>query len=484
MSVDTEKLDVHFPYVGGKFVKTGHLKSIVNPYNGDIVGKVHFADDDLIKQVVDRSVEGFEKMKNMPTFRRAEILENIARAIEKSAEKISNLLAREAGKPIKYARGEVQRCIITFKTAAEEAKRINGEILPLDWSVSSQNRTGYTRRFPIGVILGITPFNFPLNLVAHKVAPALAAGNSIIIKPASVDPISALTLVRIADDVGVPPGVLQVIPARVETIQPIIEDERVRMLTFTGSAEVGWKLKEKAGKKRVALELGGNAGVIVDKGANLEYARDRILMGGFAYAGQVCISVQRIYIHRDIYDEFVNALIEGVETRVKIGDPLDPEVTLSSLITEEEAVRVHSWVQEAVDKGAEILIGGKREGSVFEPTILSHVYRDTRVYKDEVFGPVVLVEPFDSFEEAINMVNDSRYGLQAGVFTPDLEKALAAFDKIEAGGVMINDVPTFRIDPMPYGGARESGFGREGLKYSIEEMTELKLMVINRKGGG
>lgn len=468
-------------YLNGKFEKTGIKKLITSPYDGKPVGYVYFADKKIASEAIGFAGEGFEKMKSLPTYKRAEILEGIARGIEKNHEEIAHTIALEAGKPIKYARGETSRCVITFRTASEEAKRINGEIMPLDWAESARNRMGYIRRFPIGIILGITPFNFPLNLAAHKISPAMAAGNSIILKPASTDPISALWLARLAHEAGAPAGAFQVLPASAGDIQPIIQDERVKMISFTGSAKVGWSLKANSGKKRTALELGGNAGVIVDKGCEMDYAVQRCLMGSFAYAGQVCISIQRIFIHRDIYDDFVGRMIDGVKNTVKVGDPLDDKVMMSALIQEEDAKRIESWVNEAVEGGAKILIGGERDGSVYKPTILTDVKRDMKAYKDEIFGPVVLVDKFDTYKEAVSKVDDSRYGLQAGVFTKDLEKAFYAYENIEVGGVMINDVPTFRIDPMPYGGSKDSGFGREGIKYAIEEMTEQRLMVINRR---
>ena len=470
-----------FPlYLNGEFVKTKDRRPITSPFTGETVGMVHFADCEMVEKAIDYAEEGFKKFRKMPTYERVEILEKIVKGIKRNHEEIATTIVREAAKPIKFARGETSRCMITFKTAAEEAKRMNGEIMPLDWAVSARNRTGYIRRFPIGIISGITPFNFPLNLAAHKIAPAIAAGNSIIIKPASADPMSTLWLAKLADEAGLPKGVLQVLPASSSEIDSMITDDRVKMITFTGSAEVGWSLKANSGKKRVALELGGNAGVIIDRDCNLEYAVQRCLMGGFAYAGQVCISVQRIFIHKNIYDQFIEKFLYGVNNEVKVGDPMDDEVMMSSMIRLDDAVRVESWIKEAVKGGAKVLTGGNRNGAIVDPTVLANVNRDMKVYKDEVFGPVVVVDKFDTFEEAVDKVNDSRFGLQAGVFTNNLEYSMYAFDNIEAGGVNINDVPTFRIDPMPYGGSKDSGFGREGLKYTMEEMTEMKLMVVNR----
>jgi glyceraldehyde-3-phosphate dehydrogenase (NADP+) len=469
-------------FVGGKFVKTDDIRVIKNPYNGETVGRVCFADSKIVAQAVDHARAGFEIMRKLPAYKRAELLEKMALILEKNMDEISRTLACEAAKPISQAKAETGRCILTFRMAAEEARRINGEIIPLDWAESAKNHTGYIRRFPIGIISAITPFNFPLNLVAHKIAPALAAGNSIILKPAPATPISALWIARAAYEAGVPEGALQVLPADPDQMEPMMTDDRVKMITFTGSAPVGWDLKSKSGKKRITLELGGNAAVIIDKSANIDFAVEKCIIGGFAYSGQICISIQRIFIQSEIYDEFTEKFVNSVK-RIKTGDPLDESVLMSSMISEREAAKVESWVNEAVEGGAVILCGGKREGNAVEPTVLSNVTRDMKVYKDEVFGPVVMLDKFDSFDEALAKVNDSRFGLQAGVFTNNLENTMKAFDTIETGGVIINDASIFRIDHMPYGGSKDSGMGREGLKYAIEEMTEGKLMVINRLEG-
>jgi glyceraldehyde-3-phosphate dehydrogenase (NADP+) len=455
------------------------IREIRCPYDGSIAGTVDFAGPEVLSGVVDRAMEGFARMREMPPYGRAQVLEKMARSVEEHHGEIARTIALEAAKPIKLAGIEASRCALTFRTAAAEALRMGGECMSLEFDESAAKRSGFTRRFPIGPILGISPFNFPLNLAAHKVAPAIAAGNSIILKPSSSDPLSALWLARLASEAGLPGGVLQVVPCSPADLEPVLQDERVKMITFTGSAPVGWGIKARSGKKRVALELGGNAGVIVDRGCNVDYAVSRILMGGFAYAGQVCISVQRVLIHEDIYGQVENALVEGA-SRLKVGDPLDPEAMLSAMITEKEAVRVESWIGEAVKAGGRLLTGGRREGSRVSPAVLSGVPRDAKLWQEEAFGPVIVLERFKGFDEAVGMVNDSRFGLQAGVFTPSLESAMEAFERIECGGVMINDVPTFRIDPMPYGGVKESGMGREGVKYAMEEMTELRLMVINR----
>ncbi len=477
----SNKSQEYCPIIGGEFVKTGDIREIRNPYDSSLVGRVHFAGPDMMDKVVEKAVEGYQAMRSLPVYEKARILEEMARGVRENLEEIAGIIAREAGKPIKFARGEATRCALTLQTSAEEAKRINGEVMALDWAESAKGRTGFTRRFPMGPILGISPFNFPLNLAAHKVGPALAAGNSIIIKPSSSDPISALWLGNLARKAGAPAGALQVIPASPASLEPLVNSHEIKMISFTGSPRVGWALKDRSRRKKVALELGGNGGVVIDRDCDTDYAVSRVLMGGFAYAGQVCISVQRVIIHRDIYSQFRDLLLCELPRQVKLSDPLDPAGTLSAMIREEEARRVESWIKEALDAGGVLLAGGDRNGSCMSPTIMEKVPRDAKIYREEAFGPVIVLEQADSLDDGIDRINDSRFGLQSGVFTRDLEGALKAFDTIEAGGVMINDVPTFRIDPMPYGGVKESGFGREGVRYSIEEMTELKLMVINRQ---
>jgi glyceraldehyde-3-phosphate dehydrogenase (NADP+) len=384
----------------------------------------------------------------------------------------------EAGKPITDARREVARAVQTFTIAAEEAKRIPGEVIPLDWTPGMDSHLGILRRVPIGPVLGITPFNFPLNLVAHKVAPALAAGNPILIKPAPQTPLTALLLAEVGLEAGVPPGGLNVLPCDNRVAERLVVDPRFKLLSFTGSAAVGWMLKAKCGKKKVVLELGGNAGVIVEQDADLDFAAQRCASGGFGYAGQTCISVQRIFVHHSVVDLFTTKLLLQV-ARLKGGDPNDESTVVGPLIDQHAAHRVEEWIGEAVAQGARVLLGGKRMGSVVEATVLTNVTPTMKVSCREVFGPVVTVTPYRQFDEALEAMNRSEYGLQAGVFTQDVNKVFYAFRHLEVGAVLVNEIPTFRAEHMPYGGVKDSGLGREGLRISIEEMTEPRFLVLN-----
>ena len=384
----------------------------------------------------------------------------------------------ESGKPLKVARTEVERGIFTFNVAAEESTRIYGEYLPLDWQQFTAGRWGIVKRFPLGPIAGITPFNFPLNLVAHKVAPAIAAGCPLVLKPAPQTPLTALLLAEAVQQAGWPDGGLNVLPLSNADAGCWFHDERIKLISFTGSAAVGWKIKDNAGKKKVVLELGGNAGVIVHSDADLEFAAERCAVGGFSYAGQTCISVQRILVERSVFGKFTELLLNGV-SKLKQGDPLDDSVDVGPMIRESDAIRAYDWVQEAVRGGARLLVGGKRNGSMLEPTVLTGTRPEMKVNCQEIFAPVVTVEAYDSFDEALRVMNSSPYGLQAGVFTRDAKLMFQAYEELEVGAVVAGDVPSFRIDHMPYGGVKDSGLGREGLRYAIEEMTEPKLMVMN-----
>jgi glyceraldehyde-3-phosphate dehydrogenase (NADP+) len=369
---------------------------------------------------------------------------------------------------------------MTFHVAAEEARRLGGEVVPMDLAAHGDGRLAIARRFPIGPIAAISPFNFPLNLSAHKIAPAIAAGNPVVLKPATKTPLSALYLGELAIRAGLPAGAISVMPMERSTGDRLVTDERFKLLTFTGSSAVGWDMKARAGKKKIILELGGNAGVIVDEGANVELAAARVAVGGFALAGQSCIAVQRVYVHDSVFDSFAGDLVRRVEA-LRVGDPLDPATDVGPMIEEGEAERIERWVAEATSVGGRVLTGGRRlGGALYAPTVLADVPADAKVCAQEVFAPVITVSRFTEFEDALRAVNDSTYGLQAGVFTADLEHTLRAFDALEVGGVIINDVPTWRIDHMPYGGVKDSGLGREGPRYTVEEMTELKLLVINR----
>jgi acyl-CoA reductase-like NAD-dependent aldehyde dehydrogenase len=464
--------------IGGKWKTSGTVLDVKSPYDGQTVGRVHLAGPALIEEALASVSEAFDTMRRLPAWRRSEILLKAAEGIMKREEELARTITLESGKPIRDARGEVRRAAMTFQLAAEEARRLGGEVVPLDISPGSDGRFAIVRRFPVGPVLGITPFNFPLNLVAHKVAPAIASGNPIIIKPAPRTPLSALLLGEIVMDAGLPAGGLNVVPCANEHASLLWEDQRIRKLSFTGSAAIGWMLKAKAGTRKVTLELGGNAGVIIHGDADLEFAAKRCALGAFSYAGQVCISVQRIYVERAVYDRFTDLYLEECR-KIQMGDPMDQMTALGPMIEEAAAVRTEEWVREAVSEGARVLLGGKRKGSFMEPTVLTNTRPSMKVCGEEAFAPVVSLEAYDAFDGAIKAVNSGLYGLQAGVFTKDMSRVFKAYEELEVGGVVVNDVPTYRVDNMPYGGVKMSGFGREGVRYAIEEMTELKLLAIN-----
>ncbi|MBX5443761.1 aldehyde dehydrogenase family protein [Sphaerobacter sp.] len=466
-------------YCAGEWRSSDQPLDVINPYNGEVVGTTSFATDQDLEDAITAAERAFDETRRLQSYERAAILERLADGLEARQEEFARLMAQEAGKPIRDARTEVARGVFTLRTAVEEAKRIGGELIPLDWMASSQGRFGVTRRFPIGPIAGISPFNFPLNLALHKLAPAIASGNTIVLKPPTHDPLTMLTFAELVDEAGLPKGAVSIMPMDRTVGDRLVTDPRFKMLSFTGSPAVGWDMKARAGKKKVVLELGGNAGVVVDKSANLPLAVSRVRVGAFAYAGQVCISVQRVYVHRSRFDEFVEKFVAAVK-EIKIGDPLDEATELGPMIDEKAAARTEDWVNTAVSEGARVLIGGKAEGRFFQPTVLVDVPPKSFVCSREAFAPLVNLFPFDDFEEALAAVNDSEYGLQAGVFTNRLEHALRAWEVLEVGGVIINDIPTYRIDHMPYGGVKDSGLSREGLRYAIEDMTEPRLMVVNR----
>jgi glyceraldehyde-3-phosphate dehydrogenase (NADP+) len=391
-------------------------------------------------------------------------------------------MTAEAGKPINEARVEVDRGVFTLRVAAEEAQRITGEQIPLDLMASSAGRFGVTRRVPIGPISGISPFNFPLNLALHKLAPAIAAGNTIVLKPPSYDPLTMLTFAEMVDGVGLPAGAVSIMPMDRTVGDRLVTDERFKLLSFTGSPDVGWDMKARAGRKKVVLELGGNAGVIIDRDADLDFAAQRVLTGAFAYAGQVCISVQRVYVHSEVFEDFSNRLVQAA-SNIRMGDPADESTTLGPMIDDKAVTRVHAWVESAIAEGAKVLTGGRPNGRFYEPTVLVDVPPSAPICAREAFAPIVNLFPFSDWDEGLTRIDDSIYGLQAGVFTSNLEHALRAWERLEVGGVIINDIPTYRIDHMPYGGVKDSGLGREGPRYTIEEMTELKLLVINQQVG-
>lgn len=443
-----------------------------------MVGSGYLAAAADAEVAVQAAVRTFETTRKMPAFERQRILRGISEGIRQRHEEFSRMIALEAGKPIKAARAEVDRAVFSFAVAAEEATRIGGEWLPLDWQATTAGRAAIVRRFPLGPIFAITPFNFPLNLVAHKLAPAIAAGCTLVLKPAPQTPLTSLLLAEVVGAAGWPAGALNVLPMGIPEAERLVSDDRLKLLTFTGSGAVGWALKQKAGKKKVLLELGGNAGVIVHSDWDTEDAARRCVMGGFSYAGQSCISVQRIYVQRRVHEKFLATLVAGVR-KLKVGHPLDEETDVGPMITEAAATRAAEWIEEAAAAGAMVETGGTRRGPYLEPTVLTNTRPEMKVSCEEVFAPVVSVQPYEEFSDAINRVNDSPYGLQTGLFTRDAKLMFQAFEELEVGGVIAGDISSFRIDHMPYGGVKESGMGREGLRYAIAEMTEPKMLVLN-----
>ena len=468
----------HPIFLAGRWVDSPDPLLVTNPADADNpAGSTFNATDEQYEEAVEAAVAAFQVTRTLPAYERGRILREIAAGIKARREELGRLLSTEAGKPIRDALVEVDRAGVTFRLGAEEAERMVGETIPLDVMPARKGRMGITRRFPIGPVAGISPFNFPLNLAVHKVAPAIAAGCSIVLKPPSKDPLTMLTVAEIIEAAGPPEGSVSILPMTRELGDRMVADQRFKLLTFTGSPSVGWRMKERAGKKKVVLELGGNAGVIVDKTADLDWAVRRTLVGAFAYAGQVCISVQRMFVHEDIWDTFMAKVVEGAKG-LKVGDPLDASTDVGPMVDGAAASRTQRWVDEAVALGGKVLLGGKADGTFFPPTILTDVPVTAQVCSNEAFAPLVVAFPFRDFADAIRQVNDSFFGLQTGVFTNDLTHAWQAFNELEVGGVIVNDVPTYRADHMPYGGVKDSGLGREGLRWAIEDMTELRIMVL------
>jgi acyl-CoA reductase-like NAD-dependent aldehyde dehydrogenase len=468
----------HPIFLAGRWVDSPDVLEVANPADpANPAGYTYHATPEQYDEAVNAAVEAFEVTRKLPAYERGRILRDISAGIKARREELGRLIALEAGKPIRDALVEVDRAVLTFRLGAEEAERMTGELIPLDLMPASKDRVGITRRFPIGPIAAISPFNFPLNLAAHKLSPAIASGNSIVLKPPSKDPLTMLTIAEIVESAGVPAGAVSILPMTRELGDRMVADERFKLLTFTGSPSVGWRMKERAGKKKVVLELGGNAGVIVDKSANIDWAVKRVLVGAYAYAGQVCISVQRMFVHADVWDAFMERFLAGV-AGLKVGDPLDPATDVGPMVDEHQASRTQRWVDEAVAMGGQVLAGGQANGTFFPPTVLTEVPVSAQVCSNEAFAPLVVAFPFTDLSDAIAQVNDSMFGLQTGVFTNDLAGAWQAFGELEVGGVIVNDIPTYRIDHMPYGGVKDSGLGREGLRWSIEDMTELRIMVL------
>jgi acyl-CoA reductase-like NAD-dependent aldehyde dehydrogenase len=467
-----------YPYYLGGVAEQPNADLVVHDkYSGAEATRVALADARAIDRAIGMAAAAAPAMAALPAHARAAALHHCVRRLGERQEELALALCIEAGKPIRDSRGEVTRLIDTFRVAAEEATRIVGEVLPLDISPRATGYRGQWKRVPVGPVSLISPFNFPLNLAAHKVAPAIAAGCPFVLKPASLTPVGALLIGEVLAEVGLPHGSWSIVPCPREGAEQLTTDERLKLLSFTGSGEVGWALKAKAGKKKVVLELGGNAACIVDEGADLATVVPRLTFGAFYQSGQSCISVQRIFAHRALYDQLRAGMIAAAGAQ-KLGDPRDEATDLGPIISEKEARRIEGWVTQAVEAGATLLCGGKRDGVMFEATLLENVPAGLPLVEEEVFGPVAILEPFDEFAAALEKVNASRFGLQAGVFTNDLRRAYRAWDALEVGGVVINDVPSWRVDHMPYGGVKESGLGREGVRFAIEDMTEIRMLVL------
>jgi acyl-CoA reductase-like NAD-dependent aldehyde dehydrogenase len=464
-------------YLANEAVFANEDLKVFDKYSGEHATSVAMADATIIDQAIAAAVTATPAMAKMAAYERQAVLNHCVKRFTERFDELADALCIEAGKPIKDAQGEVTRLIDTFRIAAEESTRIGGDVIPMDISPRAKGYTGMTKRVPIGPCSFISPFNFPLNLAAHKVAPAIAAGCPFILKPASLTPIGAIIIGEVLAETDLPKGAFSVLPCRREGANLFTEDERLKLLSFTGSPDVGWALKAKAGKKPVILELGGNAACVVDQDADIDDAVTRIVFGAFYQSGQSCIGVQRIYIHENVYAEFKEKMVAATKA-LKMGDPKDPETFIGPMISENEATRLDNWIKEAVSSGADLLCGGKRDGAMLQATLLENVAAGQNVRDEEAFGPVAMLDSFSDFNAVLDDINKSKFGLQAGIFTRDLYRAQKAWDTLEVGGVIIGDVPSWRVDHMPYGGVKDSGLGREGIKYAIEDMTELRLMVI------
>ncbi|MGE5664761.1 MAG: aldehyde dehydrogenase family protein [Deltaproteobacteria bacterium] len=467
----------HRLYVGGQWVDDKSTLEVIDKYTGETIGVVPAASRETVDRAIAAAHAAFPAYSRIPAHRRFRILEKASQLLAKHQDEIAATICREAGKAWKYSAGEVARAVETFQFSAEEAKRVHGETVPMDASTAGEGRVGFYLRCPVGVVSAITPFNFPLNLVAHKVGPALAAGCAIVLKPASTTPLTAIRLAEILEEAGVPPGVFNVVVGSGGTVgEWLTTDPRISKISFTGSPPVGEAIIRKAGLKKVTMELGNNSGTIIEPDADLGAAIPRCVVSAFANSGQVCISLQRLYVHRSIAAEFTKRFVEAT-AKLKVGNPLDKDCDVGPMIDEAEAKRAEGWIAEAVAEGAKVLIGGRREGRVLQPTVLANARPEMKVMCQEAFAPLVSLYEYETFEDAVRMVEDSPYGLQAGVYTNDLRKAFHAVDRINAGGVMINDTSIFRVDHMPYGGNKLSGLGREGVRFAVEEMTTIKMVM-------
>ena len=465
-------------FINGRWKEGSGYRTLHAPYSGEPIAEVAIAGGPEAEEAIRSACEAEEAMRELPAHRRAAILRQVSDDLQNNLEEAAVLIAREAGKPLRTARAEVQRAIQTYAFAAEEAKRINGHTISMDAVPEGEGRSAYTLHEPVGTVAAITPFNFPMNLVAHKIGPAIAAGNPVVLKPSELTPLSALYVAELFDRAGLPKGALNVINGPGELAERLVTDDRIKLVTFTGSAAVGKLICSKAGLKKVVLELGSNAALIIDRGVNPVPVAERCVPAAFSYQGQVCISLQRVYVHESLIDRFLAELIRRTRM-LKPGDPTDPATDISAMISPRETCRVLEWIEEAKRHGAIVHAGGEARDGVLMPTILTGVRPDMKLSCEEAFGPVLIVHAFRTLEEAIAEVNDSKYGLQAGVFTRNVETVSTCVRKLRVGGVIVNDVPTFRVDHMPYGGVKQSGLGREGVKYAIEEMSVMKLVVQN-----
>ena len=476
----TKLKDVYPLYLNNVAAQPNTDLEVTDKFTGEVAFRVAQADAATIDAGIAGAVAAAEPMARMPAFARQAVLDHCVTRFRERFDELAYALCVEAGKPIKDSEGEVTRLIDTFRIAAEESVRMTGEVQPLDISPRAKGYVGMWRRVPIGPCSFISPFNFPLNLAAHKIAPAIAVGCPFVMKPASRTPLGAIIIGEVLAETDLPKGAFSILPAHRDGADLFTEDDRLKLLSFTGSPAVGWELKAKAGKKKVVLELGGNAACIVDRDADLDDALERVIFGAFYQSGQSCIHAQRIIVHEDVYDRFRDMFVARAKSLVA-GDPKDRNVFIGPMISEGEAKRLDGWIQSAVTAGAKLLCGGKREGAMLEATILEDTPRDTDAYHEEAFGPVALLSKFSDFDAALHEVNDSKFGLQAGIFTRDLFKVLDAWDRLDVGGIVINDVPSFRVDNMPYGGVKDSGLGREGVRFAMEDMTEIRNVVIRRR---
>ncbi len=467
-------------YLAGKWLDNGISTDVVNPYDGRAWTKTWLATKEHIEEAIQKGLAVEEEMKHLPTHVKADALMHIAKRLAERREEFARAMSLETAKPLLYSRIEVDRAVQTFIDGAEECKRIYGEWFPLDRTPAGNGHEATVRRFPVGLVAGIAPFNFPLNLVAHKIAPAIASGCPIVLKPATKTPISALLLAELIDETNLPKGAVSILPADRDVGDMMVTDPRFKLLTFTGSPGVGWDMKARCGKKKIVLELGGNAALIVAQSADVSVAVEKSVVGSFSFSGQSCIHTQRIYVHESLFENFKQQFVEQTKNLV-YGDPLDEKTQVSAMIDGRNAERIDTWVKEAVTGGAQVLIGGERIGDAgYEPTVLTDTTSNMTICAEEAFAPVVILESYVDFKEVIMRVNDSKFGLQTGVFTNALDEMNYAFDALDVGGVIINNVPGFRADHMPYGGVKDSGLGREGVRYAIEDMTERKVLVINK----